>query len=68
MSDKQRIEFLENRDTEEQVIYFAKQTTKQYRNALLSAKRKYGKNHTYRKQLIQSYIFHKNYKYPTGET
>lgn len=62
MSDEQRINFLLSRETDSKnVTHFAIQSIKQYRKANLSAKRKYGKLHTYRTRYIQSYLYHKEY-------
>jgi len=59
--DIDRIEFLKTRDTPEEVLFFANQCVRQYRVAVLSAKRKFGRRNAYREAYIRSYLFHKQY-------
>ncbi len=63
MNDLQRITFIIERDGMPSALKFANQAIRQYRRAVLSAKAKYGKNHTYRKRYIDSYLFHKEFYY-----
>jgi len=60
-NDIERIEFLQGRDTPEEVLFFANQCIHQYRGAVLAAKRKFGRRNAYREAYIRSYLFHKQY-------
>lgn len=59
--DVNRIRFLTERDSVDEVNAFIKQTVLCYRRANLAAKEKYGKRHAYRRKYIDSYIFHKKF-------
>lgn len=61
IADQDRIDFVLERDTPEEVLIFAKQCVHQYRGAVLASKRKHGKRGAYREAYISSYLFHKNY-------
>ena len=70
MSDRDRILFLIDRDSPQQVIDFAIQAKGQYRRAVLSFKKKYGRGGAYRRMYIDSYLFHKRFvrdNYPIKE-
>ncbi len=59
--DTNRIEFLQSRDTAEEVIAFAEQCIRVYRGASLASKRKHKRQGRYRKEYAYSYLFHKRY-------
>jgi hypothetical protein len=60
-TDINRIKFLLERDTLEEVIYFARQCIKVYKGVALGSKRKFGRHHTFRVAYIRSYLFHKRW-------
>ncbi len=61
IGDKDRIKFLQERDTAEEVMFFVKQCVRVYRGATLASKRKYNRRGTYRLAFIRSYLFHKRF-------
>lgn len=60
-ADQQRIDFLLTRDSEEEVIDFARQAARCYRGAALASKRKHNRQGVFRRAFIESYLFHKRY-------
>ena len=58
-ADGNRIQFLIERDSPEQVVAFAEQARHCYRRASLAAKEKYGRGGAFRLQYAQGYYFHK---------
>ena len=61
MSDRDRILFLIDRESDPQkVVDFADQAKSQYRKAALSSKKKYGHGE-YRRKYAESYLFHKRF-------
>lgn len=61
LTDQDRINFLLERDTPEEVLVFAKQCVRVYRGAVIASKRKFGRRGAFREAYINSYLFHKNY-------
>ena len=61
LADQNRIDFLLERDTPEEVLTFAVQCVRQYRVAVIASKRKHGKRGAFREKYISSYLFHKQY-------
>lgn len=60
-ADQARIDFLLTRDSEEEVLKFARQAARCYRGAALASKRKHGRRGVFRQAYTNSYLFHKRY-------
>lgn len=60
-ADIERMLFLEERDTTDEVYAFVSQCIIVYRKAALATKQKNGRRGHYRQKYIESYLFHKRW-------